>query len=360
MPKPAKTPKPTRLKKAKILSGKKPREIVFEELSAKVIQGAIDKEDLAERKADFEKTIRKFKPKKKHLGRFVFLSKPSPFEISKAKKQGKPVPKVIEVPRDSRRKSYAVLVTKTGEIKAHLEPTRNWGRIELDKIIKKGKQKHGRNFKLTKEDKELAAIRAQHREVMNRAPQYVSPKYHDLLGGTLKKQFKKTFSVNVEPVFQKFDRKQNKPVQIVKNIEGGDWRKDITPAVAQELVKARAVFAKRAMDLVVTLLVVVIDESGREKTVEVIQKFQTAFDQKLDLQAFENYVDLRLYADFAEQLKGHGLVTMGSARYIRQHFGNRNRGENEWVQNAQGERWEKNECDLVEIVSAQVIIDRVI
>ena len=147
-------------------------------------------------------------------------------------------------------------------------------------------------------------------------------------------------------------------VERAKLSAGLDWNRQVVPTVIAEVNRAFDALPNVEKDLTVRLTAVVKTPDG-ERTVQADAKFEGRFNQIFTPQGLENYARLATYAAFAEELSLLGLVTQGSARNVSRRSYNEGLDRDEWAQNEQGERWEKNEHTQVSITAMNVTVYQV-
>lgn len=98
--------------------------------------------------------------------------------------------------------------------------------------------------------------------------------------------------------------------------------------------------------------------SGIKHVYTVQIEFKQRDLQKIGKAGYRNFVLKSVYSFLAEQLSRDGLVSGGSARYIRALPQNKGEKKADWV-DRKGEAWEKTEFAVVEIVRVQWDIRKV-
>jgi len=252
--------------------------------------------ELAEAQALYKKAVARFKPKKSELGTVVFVASKPPKGKSK------------RLDRRSRQKGFAVYVTKTGK----LEPLREQRR--KPPVPRKRASVDPAKFR------RKAAREAGQRSVFAR----VSGKR------SLSRMFKPG-----------------------RGRQSVDWMK-----VADHLAGAMArgmQTERRAHTQVVSHAVVVRTQEGTVRTFEATTNLMVSDEQAKtspgpEWNAFAGKIN-EAYGLIAEQLKAANMVSRGSADYIRGLELNEDIEDQEDLMGEDGQRWEKNECDVVDIVS---------
>ena len=251
---------------------------------------------LAEAQALYKTAVARFKPKKSELGTVVFVAAKPP----KGRSQ--------RLDRRSRKKGFAIYVTKTGK----LEPLREQRR--KPPVPRKRASVDPAKFR------RKAAREAGQRSVFARV--------------SGKKALSRMF----------------KPGRGRKSV---DWLK-----VADHLAGAMSagmVTERRAHTQVVSHAVVVRTKEGMTRTFTATTNLMVSDEQAKtspgpDWNAFAGKVN-EAYGLIAEQLKAANMVSRGSADYIRGLDLNEDVEDQVELLGEDGQRWEKNECDVVDIVS---------
>ena len=306
-----------------------------------------------ERVSKFKRVLRQFKPGKEQRGKIVFVA---------VDKGGKP----LLVPRTSRRKAYAVYVDPKGKVKPHLEPGKDWLESERRKEITRLKRAHGKRYKLKPEDEARIRLRAIKREAFAASPDYIIPKYHNLLQSDFPQAAKEEIYAKKIPAGRRiFDEENDVYIPIKTKIttgkaQGLDWNKQITPKVIREFESVFSKLGAVDKDLIVNMDVTIMDADGDLSTVHVAQKFQSIYKQTLTREAFEHYVNQQLYADFAQQLLMEDLVSAGSAASVERYSFNEGLSPEEWARNERGELWQKAHCGIVTIESVELWIEQIV
>ena len=253
------------------------------------------REELAEAQALYKTAVARFKPKKSELGTVVFVAAKPP----KGRSQ--------RLDRRSRKKGFAVYVTKTGK----LEPLREKSR--KPPVPRKRASVDPAKFK-----------RKQAREAGQRSV------FARVSG---KKALSRLFT----------------PGRGRKSV---DWLK-----VADHLAGAMSagmVTERRSHTQVVNHAVKVRTDDGTKvfyaTTNLMVSDEQAKTSPGPDWNAFAGKVN-EAYGLIAEQLKAANMVSRGSADYIRGLDLNEDVEDQVELLGEDGQRWEKNECDVVDIVS---------
>ena len=246
--------------------------------------------------AQYKRAVAKFKPKKSELGTVVFLSARPP----KGRSQ--------RLERSSRRKGYAVYITKSGKV----EPLRE----------RKGDPPVPRK----RASVDPAKFRRKAAREAGQKAAFASISSRRALGRTLTPQGNRT-SV--------------------------DWLR-----VEAQLAGAMSLgmrTEKRAHTQVVRHQVVVRTKDGAMRTFTAttnlhVSDQQAQMDPGPQWSGFSGKIN-EAYSLIAEQLKAANMVSQGSADYISELDINEGVDDQQMWLGEDGSRWEKNECDVVDIVS---------
>jgi site-specific recombinase XerC len=241
------------------------------------------------------KAITRFRPRKSDRGSFVFISS-----------AGK------RLPRNTRRKVIAAYVSKTGKVK----PIREKPRSPL-KLLRPG------NYDL---------VRSGHK-------------------GAIEKHLRGRRSHTSAPVQVRQSAKERRI--------GVNYTR-FTKRLSKDLRQFATSFRSKGQILIEFSVTVRLPD-GQLETFDnqhIPIQFAQSELQSLSPSQYEKFVRLAVYAQLAQFLKAHGIVSSGSAAHIRSLKANRGQPRNAWV-DKQGQPWEKAGMDQAKIVRLEYRLTRI-
>ena len=273
-------------------------------------------DESAEREAwvAYRDAVKRLRPRKSEWGKYIFVS------AKPARIKGKRVPAGTRLPRSSQRVGYLVYVQP---------PSKKYPRGVLvpaqKSVVRKWSTARKYNHKLPPEPQRQKSL-----EVYDYGRKRAAKKWHA----------------------ERLSLRGVKSVK-AKNRRRGrlDWNRDIVPAAKREL---RALLRKRPSDRHF-VLEGIVTLAGRSSSIRFFIDFKASDRQQwFDDRVFTEFVRRKLYAVMAQELSNRGLVSEGSAMFVKKLSYNKGKSRKNWL-DSRGDPWEKTDLKEVRIVQFDLV-----